>query len=50
MLYAIMVHSANDAARALSIHVAGSKTAFIDLMNKKAKNLGMNATNYYSDH
>ena len=50
MLYAIMVHSANDAARALSIHVAGSKTAFIDLMNKKAKNLGMNATKYYSDH
>ena len=50
MLYAIMVHSANDAARALSIHVAGSKINFVNLMNKKAKELGMNATKYYSDH
>ena len=50
MLYAIMVHSANDAARALSIHVAGSKINFVNLMNKKAIELGMNATKYYSDH
>ena len=50
MLYAIMVHSANDAARALSIHVAESKINFVNLMNKKAIELGMNATKYYSDH
>lgn len=50
MLYGIMVHSANDAARALSIHIAGSKNAFVKLMNNKAKNLGMNSTIYYSEH
>lgn len=50
MLYAIMVHSANDAARALSIHIAGSKNKFIKLMNNKAEELGMNSTIYHSEH
>jgi len=50
MLYAIMVHSANDAARALSIHIAGSKNKFVKLMNNKAEELGMNSTIYHSEH
>lgn len=50
MLYGIMVHSANDAARALSIHIAGSKKEFVKMMNMKAKKLGMNSTYYHSDH
>ena len=50
MLYGIMVHSANDAARALGIHVAGSKAAFIERMNQRAKELGMRSTRYVSDH
>jgi D-alanyl-D-alanine carboxypeptidase (penicillin-binding protein 5/6) len=50
MLYALMVHSANDAARALALHVAGSKAGFVDMMNQKARELGMNSTVYHSDH
>lgn len=44
LLYALMIKSANDAATALAIHVAGSKAAFIELMNRKAKELGMTST------
>lgn len=50
MLYALMIHSANDAAYALAIHVAGSKDAFVVLMNKKAHALGMNSTTYHTPH
>ncbi len=50
MLYALMVHSANDAAYALAIHVAGSRDTFVDMMNQKARELGMNATTYHSPH
>lgn len=48
LLYALMIKSANDAATALAIHVAGSKVAFIELMNKKAKELGMTSTHFNS--
>ena len=50
MLYAIMIQSANDAATALAIKVAGSKDAFIQLMNEKAKALGMTRTTFTSVH
>jgi D-alanyl-D-alanine carboxypeptidase (penicillin-binding protein 5/6) len=44
MLYALMVKSANDAAVAIAEKVAGSTDAFLELMNKKAKALGMTST------
>ncbi|OQX10321.1 MAG: hypothetical protein BWK76_20875 [Desulfobulbaceae bacterium A2] len=50
LIYAMMVESANDAATALAVHVAGSKQGFIELMNRKAKELGMNATSFASVH
>jgi D-alanyl-D-alanine carboxypeptidase (penicillin-binding protein 5/6) len=50
MLYALMVQSANDAATALAIHVAGTKDAFVELMNQKAKELGMTGTTFQSVH
>ncbi len=50
LLYALMIQSANDAAVALASHVAGSKESFVELMNKKAKELGMNKTTFYSVH
>ena len=50
MLYAMMVQSANDAATALAIHIAGSKDGFVELMNQRAKALGMNATVFHSVH
>ena len=39
LLYALMVQSANDAAVALAIHIAGSKEGFVALMNEKAAEL-----------
>jgi D-alanyl-D-alanine carboxypeptidase (penicillin-binding protein 5/6) len=50
LLYALMVHSANDAAVALADHLAGSKAAFVDLMNLKAQELGMRNTVFHSPH
>ena len=50
MLNALIIHSANDAARALAVHVAGTREAFVDMMNKKARELGMNSTVYHSEH
>ena len=50
LLYALAVQSANDAAVALAIHVAGSKAEFISLMNKRAKELGMKNSHFYSVH
>jgi D-alanyl-D-alanine carboxypeptidase (penicillin-binding protein 5/6) len=50
LLYAMMVQSANDAATALAIHIAGSKEAFVELMNQRAKALGMDSTVFRSVH
>ena len=50
LLNAVVIHSACDAARVLGIHVAGSKSAFIDMMNQKARELGMSSTIYHSEH
>src|SRR5271166_3209506 len=44
MLYALMVQSANDAAVALAERIAGTTDAFVEQMNRKAKELGMNST------
>jgi serine-type D-Ala-D-Ala carboxypeptidase (penicillin-binding protein 5/6) len=50
MLYALMVQSANDAAVALAEKVAGSTDGFIELMNRRAKELGMTSTVFRSVH
>lgn len=50
MLYAIMVGSANDASVALAEHLAGSEKAFVDLMNKKAKEIGAKNTHFTNSH
>ena len=50
LLYALMIQSANDAATALAIHVAGSKDAFVALMNARAQALGMKSTVFHSVH
>lgn len=50
MLYAMMIQSANDVAVALAEHVAGSKEAFVELMNAKAQQLGMADTRFASVH
>jgi len=50
LLYALMVQSANDAATALAIQIAGSKEAFVELMNAKAHELGLTRTVFQSPH
>jgi len=50
MLYALMIQSANDAALALAEHFAGAKEGFVHLMNEKARELGMNSTQFFSPH
>jgi len=46
MVKSIAVSSANDCACAMAEHIAGSEAAFVDMMNQKAKALGMNDTNF----
>ena len=46
LLRATAIGSANDAATLLGEYVAGSETAFIDLMNTRAKELKMNNTHF----
>ena len=50
LLYALAVQSANDAAVALAVHVAGSTEAFVALMNQRASELGMKDTRFSSVH
>lgn len=46
MVKSIAVSSANDCACAMAEHIAGSEAAFVELMNQKAKELGMKDTNF----
>lgn len=48
LLYGAILGSANDAARALAIHVAGSEAGFVELMNERARALGMRRTRFAS--
>ncbi len=46
MLKSIAVSSANDCACAMAEHLAGSETAFVEQMNKRAQELGMEHTHF----
>lgn len=46
LLRAVLIESANDAARALAIAVAGSEYRFAEKMNEKAKLLGAKDSNF----
>ena len=50
MLKAICVVSANDCAVAMAEYLAGSEEAFVNQMNAKAKELGMNDTTFKNCH
>ena len=41
LLSGVVIQSGNDASVALAEHVAGSEEVFVDLMNKKAQELGL---------
>lgn len=46
LLYCVMVSSANDAAVVLADHIAGSQSAFVDMMNARAATLGCTNTHF----
>lgn len=50
MLKAICVVSANDCTVAMAEYLAGSQEAFVEQMNAKAKELGMNDTTFKNCH
>jgi serine-type D-Ala-D-Ala carboxypeptidase (penicillin-binding protein 5/6) len=48
LLFALMLQSANDAAVALAEHVSGSVGAFVERMNQRARELGLERTRFTS--
>ncbi len=46
LMYGIAVESANDACIALAEHLSGSEEEFVKLMNRRAKELGANDSNF----
>lgn len=45
-LYGLLLYSANEIAYGLAEHVAGSLSAFTDMMNKRAKELGATSSHF----
>jgi D-alanyl-D-alanine carboxypeptidase (penicillin-binding protein 5/6) len=50
LLAALMIQSANDAAEALAEQVAGSAENFAEIMNQRAKQLGLTQSTFYDPH
>lgn len=50
LLYGLMLCSGNDAAVALAEHTGGSIEGFAEMMNEKAKELGLEQTNFVTPH
>ena len=46
MIKCISVASANDASVAMAEHIAGTEELFVEMMNERAKELGMNDTHF----
>lgn len=46
LLKAVAVASANDACTSLAEYIAGSTTSFVSMMNERAKELGLENTNF----
>jgi len=50
LLYGLLLASGNDAAVALACHTAGSVEAFAELMNERARSLGLISTSFRNPH
>ncbi len=46
LLYGLLMPSGNDAANAIAVHMAGSVSAFADMMNSEAKSIGAVDTHF----
>jgi D-alanyl-D-alanine carboxypeptidase (penicillin-binding protein 5/6) len=50
LIHGVLTQSGNDATLALAEHMAGTETAFADLMNAQAKRLGLEHTHFVTSH
>jgi len=50
LIFCLMVASANDAGHLISEHIAGSTEAFVEMMNRKAQELGCTNTHFANPH
>ncbi|MGI6684850.1 MAG: D-alanyl-D-alanine carboxypeptidase family protein [Bacillota bacterium] len=50
LMYSLLLKSANDAADAIAIGIAGSLDKFISMMNKRVADLGLKNTHYVNSH
>ena len=50
LLYGLMLRSGNDAAQALAIYCGGTVEGFAELMNDKARELGLKDTHFVNPH
>lgn len=46
LAYGMLLQSGNDAANAAAVYISGSLEAFAELMNEKAREIGMDNTNF----
>jgi D-alanyl-D-alanine carboxypeptidase (penicillin-binding protein 5/6) len=50
LLNGLMIVSGNDAAIALAVHLAGSERRFVAMMNERARDWGLDCTQFASSH
>ena len=50
LIYAMLLESANDAAAAIAIEVGGSIEDFAEMMNERARSLGLTNTHFENPH
>ena len=50
LIAGLLLHSGNDIALAVAIHISGCEIKFVDLMNQEAKRLGATHTNFVNSH
>ena len=50
LLYALLLQSANDAATAIAIAIAGDVDSFADMMNERAAQMGLSDTHFTNPH
>lgn len=50
LLYGLLLRSGNDAAIVIATHIGGTEEKFVEMMNKKAQEIGMKNTIYKNSH
>ena len=50
LLYGMMMESGNDACVAIAMHISGTESAFAQLMNERAAEIGCKNTNFVNSH